>query len=159
MLAFASPGWLVALLLIPLLWWLHRFHEPERWHAVAALFLWGDGHGDGEQRRLAARAQPIWLLRALLLGAVILALGGLHSTGRPVEAVTLWNDDSPSMFALESGGSRMRQALLEVERQLAKRQFTVVTLRSLADPGRRLSLAPNEVSRWTSQMLAWAWHT
>ena len=130
-----TPSWLAGLLLIPLVWWLHRFRELGRSVPVAAAFLWVTGAASADSGRLARVADPAWLLRALLLSSLLLALAGPHWQLVQAPPVTVWLDDSRSMFATESGATRMQSALAELEQALARSSYGPVTLRSLGSPG------------------------
>ena len=96
MLSLSSPLWLLALLALPLLWWLHRFREYGSRVPVAAGFLWSGGPQSDESGHLAPRPQAIWWLRALLSGLLVLALGGPRWSVEQAPAVTVWLDDSAS---------------------------------------------------------------
>lgn len=156
MLSLASPGWLLALSVLPLVWWLHRFHDLDRAQPVAALFLWPVREAQGSQSLRARRADPIWLWRALTAGLVVLALAEPHWRGRNAGALHLWIDDSPSMFALERGESRMALALAALEQPLAAGRFSSVTAHSLAAPGVALSLDPRAAGDQLAALRAWA---
>lgn len=156
MLSLASSWWLLALLALPLVWWLHRFQEPDQTYPVAALFLWR-AHADvAHQRRQARHAQPIWWLRALTVGLLIVALCSPQWRSRERAGLTVWIDDSLSMFALEQGVPRMHQALAELQAHLESGHFGSITLRSLGDPGRTLELSPQETASHGAQLRAWS---
>jgi len=156
MLSLSSPLWLLALLVLPLVWWLHRFHEHDQAYQVAALFLWASSDDGEEQRGLAREAEPIWLLRALTASLLVLALCGPQWAGRDTGGLTVWIDDSRSMFSLERGIPRMQQALTDLEQLLAERRFSSILLRSLAAPGQALVLELPEELAWRGQLRAWA---
>jgi hypothetical protein len=155
MLSFSTPWWLLAMLALPLVWWLHRFHEPDQAYPVAALFLWRSYKDTGHQRRQAPRAEPIWWLRALTVCLLVLALSGPQWHDRERQTLIVWIDDSASMYALEYGAPRMQQALTELLRQLGTGRFNSITLRSLADPTQMLALGPLATATGRDQMQAW----
>ena len=140
MLSLSSPLWLLALLALPLVWWLHRFAETGSRVQVAAHFLWVGADESGDNGRLAHRPPAIWLLRALFLCLLVLALCGPRWSAERAPALTVWLDDSASMFALEHGETRMQQALAALEGELSAGDFRRITLRSLGAPGQGLLL-------------------
>ena len=123
MLSLASPLWLSALLLIPLVWWLHRFRERGRRFPVAALFLWDTAREDGSVGELAQRPEPVWLLRAALVALLVLALAGPQWTVEESARVVLWIDDSVSMRSLDgNGASRLQRGWEKARLELTARQ-------------------------------------
>ena len=147
--------WLLALATLPAVWWLHRFHEPDRAHTVAALFLWPDRNATGERRQLPRRTDPLWWLRALTVALVVLALSKPHWSETDSGPLVIWVDDSASMFAQEQGVSRLQQALATLEAQLNGKGYTSITLRSLAAPGEQLVLNPRPGPAQTEQLRRW----
>jgi len=73
-----SPVWLAGLALLPLIRWLHRFHDARSRLPVSALFLWRTSHRIESAGRLPARPDPIWRLRGLFFTTLLLALAGPH---------------------------------------------------------------------------------
>jgi hypothetical protein len=147
MLSFSSPLLLLALLAVPLLWWLHRFREQGRLFPVAALFLWSGGEDSGSGGRLAPRAQPLWILRAALVCLLALALGGLHWRADTASMLTVWVDDSPSMYSTDGfGQTRLQRGLLELRDQVEQAKYASITLRSLGMPGRSRTLPVGHAS-------------
>jgi hypothetical protein len=148
--SFLSPLWLLALLGVPLLRWLHRFSRQERGHPVAALFLWRQAATETQGRRRGP-PDPRWRLRALLLAVLALALARPVLEQDDPRGIEVWIDDSPSMQTLETGGSRLRLALERLDRELAGRDATDVMLRSLQDPALRLEWRGSARSGWQDQ--------
>lgn len=145
--SFLSPLWLLALLGVPLLRWLHRFSRQERGHPVAALFLWRQVATETQGRRCGP-PDPRWRLRALLLAVLALALARPVLEQADPRGIEVWIDDSPSMQTLEAGGSRLRLALERLDRELAKRGATDAVLRSLQDPALRVEWRVSARSGW-----------
>lgn len=136
-LSFASPAWLAALLLLPLLRWLHRFREHGRPFPVAALFLWSAAARDDTAGQLAERPDPVWWLRAALAALLAVALAGPRWQATQPAALTLWIDDSVSMHARDDlGAARLERGWQAALAQLAALDATAVTLRSLGRPGK-----------------------
>jgi hypothetical protein len=154
-LSLGSSLWLLALATLPLVWWLQRFHELDRAHLVAALFLWPDRDAAGEQRQLSRRTDPLWWLRALTVALVVLALCEPRWSESNAGPLVIWVDDSASMFAQEKGISRTHQALAALEAQLAGNNYTSITLQSLAAPGEQLALDPRASAGLAAQLRQW----
>ncbi len=154
MLEWASPIWLSGIGLLPLVWWLHRFQGAERSRTVSALFLW----------RAAAAAQspgtrrnppdPLWRLRAAILALLFLGAAGPHWS-TPARNITLWFDDSLSMWALENGEPRHRLATRALLDALDQIPAGDVVMRSLLAPGRSLRLETGARERWPQRIAAW----
>ena len=133
MIELRHPLWLALLGLVPALWWLHRLRDRGFDFPVAALFLWQPSKVAISQGMRIDTADPAWRRRALLAAVAALALAGplLHSGQAPL---TVWVDDSPSMFATESGTTRIELAAAEVVRRAQADAVSGFTLRSLGDP-------------------------
>jgi hypothetical protein len=154
MLSFATPWWFLALLVLPLVWWVHRFHESGQPFPVAALFLWSGDQQTGQSASLAPRAHPLWWLRGLLVCLLVLALCGPRwDTGAP-RSLTVWVDDSPSMYSEdEQGQSRMQRALAKLQAHLEAAPYASITLRSLGTPGRVLLLDTSDGAAISAAMV------
>lgn len=143
--AFLSPAWLFGLLLVPLIWYLHRSGAILRSHPVESLELWRGAEvaldGPGARRR----PDPAWVRRALIAAALALTLAGptLHREARPV---TLWIDDSLSMSTVESGRTRLARALDEASAALRADGVVDLEVRSLREPWRSLPTSLDAVS-------------
>lgn len=131
------PDLLALFALAPALWWLHRLRDRGIDYPVAALFLWRTSTKDMSQGIRIAAADPAWRRRVSFVVFACLAMAGpLYLTNRP--AVTVWVDDSPSMYVSESGGTRLALAADELVRRLGDNFAGALTLRSLADPAKSL---------------------
>lgn len=148
--SFLAPLWLLALLGVPLLRWLHRFSRQDRGHPVAALFLWRQAASETQGRRRGP-PDPRWRLRALLLAVLALALARPVLEQADPRGIEVWVDDSPSMQTLEAGGSRLRLALARLDQELAEQGATDVGLRSLQDPALRLEWRGRARTDWPNQ--------
>lgn len=148
--SFLAPLWLLALLGVPLLRWLHRFSRQDRGHPVAALFLWRQSAAETRGRRRGP-PDPRWRLRALLLAVLALALARPVLEQADPRGIEVWVDDSPSMQTLEADGSRLRLALARLDRELAERGATDAVLRSLQDPALRLDWRGRARADWPDQ--------
>ena len=155
MIGFQAPLWLLLLVLIPLIRWLHQFSTQSRILPSTTLFLWS-----GLQRRSAedgspGKPDPRWILRAMISALLILALAKpqLQDTeGFPVE---VWIDDSLSMFTREQGYSRMQAGLQRLQSYLSEGKFSHIRLHSLGEPAAVLSLEPKDNSNWAAQLNDW----
>ena len=136
MLSFATPAWLLGLLLVPVIRWLHRGGAQLRSVPVASLALWRKtvtaGPSAGERRP----PDPAWRRRALAAALLSVALAGPRSAA-PVERLTLWVDDSLSMLTREAGGTRLGTGLAKVAAELASRPGAEVEVRTLGNPWQR----------------------
>lgn len=77
----AHPTWLVGLLLVPWIRWLHRLHAPGQPRRVPALFLWRDAVAAVAAGRRLGPPDPAWRHRAVLAALAVLALAGPAWTG------------------------------------------------------------------------------
>jgi len=136
LLSFATPAWLLGLLLVPVIRWLHRGGAQLRSVPVASLALWRKtvtaGPSAGERRP----PDPAWRRRALAAALLSVALAGPRSAA-PVERLTLWVDDSLSMLTREAGGTRLGTGLAKVAAELASRPGAEVEVRTLGNPWQR----------------------
>jgi hypothetical protein len=133
--SLAAPLWLTGLVLIPLLWWLHRRSSCGRSVLVASLALWPVRRPPEAAAGPTARhpVDPALLRRVLIVALAIIALAGPASP-RPSGSVTVWVDDSASMRATEAGGPRSGLALARLGQELAARAAGEVIVRALGDP-------------------------
>lgn len=130
----AAPWWLLGLLLLPLIRWLHRGGTPPQAIPVAHLGLWPAAPPPAGQ---GARVppDPAWRRRALLLALLLLALAGPRWPDTRTR-VTLWVDDAPAMLLREAGGTRLEAALARTREMLAAQGDAEVELRTLSNPWR-----------------------
>jgi hypothetical protein len=132
-LTLAVPGALALAALVPLIWWLHRARPHGEPLEVASLVLFRQQSGSPPsiEPRPADRPDRAWIRRALLVLALAGSLAGVHELTR-MPPVVAWIDSSPSMQTREHGTTRLQTALADLDRELAGRGVTAVTLRSLA---------------------------
>lgn len=140
MITLATPAWLLGLLLVPALWYLHRSGPVLRRHPVASLELWQDERARAEQAGERRPPDAAWLRRAALLTLLCIALAGPRWQ-RPAERVTLWVDDSLSMQTLEDGESRLDRGLRLAQDELRRSAVHDVIVRPLSDPMRAYTSA------------------
>jgi len=108
--SFSTPAWLFGLLLVPVIWYLHRTGPILRRHPVANLDLWRDARLEAMQAGDRRRADPAWIRRAIIAALLSLALAG-PTLPRGGGRVTLWVDDSLSMQTGQTGRTRMERGL------------------------------------------------
>jgi len=108
--SFATPAWLFGLLLVPVIWYLHRTGPILRRHPVSSLDPWRDARLDALQAGGRRRPDPAWIRRAVIAVLLSLALAG-PTLPHGTERVTLWVDDSLSMHTVHSGRSRLERGL------------------------------------------------
>ncbi|MDO9074388.1 MAG: hypothetical protein Q7U73_14095 [Rubrivivax sp.] len=129
----AAPLWLVGLLLLPLIRWLHRGGRHRREVPVSRAGLWRGAAvsppAAGERRP----PDPAWRRRALLTALFFAALSG-PQLPQQHPAVTLWIDDSLSMLTREAQGTRLVEGLAQARSLLAEIEGAQVEVRTLGDP-------------------------
>jgi len=146
LLSFATPAWLLGLLLVPVIRWLHRGGAQLRSVPVASLALWRKAATAGPSAGERRPPDPAWRRRALAAALLSVALAGPRSAA-PVERLTVWVDDSLSMLTRESGASRLETGLAEIAAELAARPGVEVEVRTLGNPWQRLDgLSPGAIA-------------
>lgn len=135
MLSLATPVWLLGLLALPVIRWLHRGGRHRRAVPVAHLGLWRAAAQSSPAAGEKQPPDPAWRRRALLTALVVLALAGPQWSARS-SRITLWLDDSTSMLTREAGGTRLELALADARAQLAAKPGAEVELRLLSEPWR-----------------------
>ena len=133
MLSFAIPAWLLGLLLVPVIRWLHRGGPHRRALPVASLALWRSAQATGPAAGVRRPPDPAWRRRALIAALLSLALAGPRSAVE-IEKITLWVDDSLSMLTREGGTTRLARGLDVAAADLASRPGTEVEVRTLGRP-------------------------
>ena len=148
---FATPAWLFGLLLVPVIWYLHRTGPILRRHPVASLDLWRDARLEAMQAGRRRRADPAWIRRAIIAASLSLALAG-PTLPRGGERVTLWVDDSLSMQTRQSGRTRLERGLDLAATALRAAGVRDVETRVLSSPMRvGAGLGPSDRGTITSQ--------
>jgi hypothetical protein len=146
LLSFATPAWLLGLLLVPVIRWLHRGGARLRSVPVASLALWRKAATAGPSAGERRPPDPAWRRRALAAALLSVALAGPRSTA-PVERLTIWVDDSLSMLTREAGGTRLETGLAKIAAELESRPGVEVELRTLGNPWQRVDgLSPEAVA-------------
>jgi hypothetical protein len=146
LLSFATPAWLLGLLLVPVIRWLHRGGAPLRSVPVASLAIWRKAATAGPSAGERRPPDPAWRRRALAAALLSVALAGPRSAA-PVERLTLWVDDSLSMLTREAGGTRLEIGLAKVAAELAARPGVEVEVRTLGNPWQRQDgLSPEAIA-------------
>jgi len=146
LLSFATPTWLLGLLLVPVIRWLHRGGPRLRTVPVSSLALWRKAATPGPAAGARRPPDPAWRRRALLAALLSVALAGPR-LAVPVGRVTLWVDDSLSMLTRESGGTRLETGLATVARELSSAGRSDVEVRTLGNPWQaRAGLTPEVVA-------------
>lgn len=153
--SFTEPLWLIGLAAIPLIWWLHRLGDADAATPVSAAFLFYGTEQDRIDRRSFRRANPLWLLRALLYSLLVLALAGLHLPGRG-GTVTVWFDDSLSMRTQEQGGPRISHAAHSLASALAEEGAASIRLHALGDHGDVLEVPVSSGDALARTITRWA---
>ncbi len=131
----ATPAWLLGLLLVPAIWYLHRSGPILRRHPVASLDLWQDDRARAAHAGKRRPPDTAWLRRAAILTLLCIALAGPQWL-RPAARVTLWVDDSLSMQTVEDGATRLDRGLRLAQAALRETAVHDVIVRPLSDPAR-----------------------
>lgn len=155
MLELGTPLWLLGLALIPLVRWLHRFHDSPRVQPVAALFLWRNAPHPAAAGRRRDRPDPRWRLRALVLACLAVALSAPSWQWPRATPLVIWVDDSLSMFAVENGVPRIRNGLERALAAAASAGRDAIVLRSLGDAAASLRLDADTRTNWPAALDQW----
>ena len=131
MIAVTHPLWLLGLLLIPAVWWLHRSRGHGALFPVASLLLWESTRADASASTRAQRADPAWRRRALLVSLLAVALAA-PTLNIEHKQVIVWLDDGLSMMAVERNGQKRWQLGIDQVQKVAAgypdRSFRLRTL-------------------------------
>ncbi len=135
---FASPAWLLGLLLVPVIWYLHRSGPILRRLPVSSVDLWRGSQVTPSEAGAQRRPDPAWIRRAAAAAALSIALAG-PQLPRASEHITLWVDDSLSMRTVESGETRLQRGLQQVASAVHAGAANDVEVRTLSRPWRSRS--------------------
>ncbi len=133
LLSVATPMWLLGLLLLPLIRWLHRGGRHLRTVPVPRLELWRLAEASSPSAGERRPPDPAWRRRALLTALLVAALAGPQLPERRTD-ITLWVDDSLSMLTREEHGTRFAEGMAKVRSLLAEVSHPNVEVRTLGDP-------------------------
>ena len=156
MISFLTPLSLLALGVIPLIRWLHRFRQQSRLFPSTTLFLWHNLQHEARSDGAPARPDPRWLLRALIVSLLLLSLAEPFVPSGQSRTLEVWLDDSLSMFAREAEQQRMQTGIRRLLEYLDESAPGRILVHSLGNPASSLLLEPLAVSRWPAQLAAWA---
>ena len=143
MLSLAAPWWLLGLLLLPVIRWLHRGGRHRRTVPVSRLGLWRAAVVSQSAAGVRRPPDPAWRRRALLAALLFAALAEPQLPSRH-PGLTLWVDDSISMQTREVQGTRLAVGLAQARSLLAQASVGEVDVRALSDPWQNLG-APTDV--------------
>lgn len=158
MFTWASPLWLFALIVIPLVRLLHQLHIHETAISVSSLLFWKTSAIAPQSFWRGARADPIWMLRALIAALIVLALAGPAMLNDDQHVIQIWFDDAYSLQAKEKGSNQSRltlavNAMIEKLENLDSVQAKVYSLRN---PGYApLLLDTQTKAAWRDQLSKW----
>ncbi len=133
MLNFAAPMWLLGLLLLPVIRWLHRGGRQLRAVPVSRLDLWRRSAASSPAAGERRPPDPAWRRRALLTALLLVGLSGPQLPEQRIR-MTLWIDDSMSMLTREPHGTRLAEGLANARSLLAELPRADVEVRTLGDP-------------------------
>ena len=133
---FLDPLWFIALAAIPFIRWLHRWQVAASHWPVSALFLWNQADQVDAPGRTKKPPDPAWRRRALAIALLITALANPYWQNE-VRSLTVWVDDSLSMFALENDKTRLAMVMESLSHELdrSESRWAEIQLRSLTNPG------------------------
>ena len=146
MMVFAQPLWFAAFAVIPIIYWLHRWHMPESTITVSAIFLWDDSKDTPASGPARKRPDASWWRRALIAVLIVLVLAQPFWRTQQ-SSLTVWVDDSLSMLSVEDGVRRATTAMQQFEADLLDSGIdrAAVSWRSLGKPG--VSFLPASTSK------------
>jgi len=164
--SFQNPLWLILLIIIPLIRWLHQFRQQFGNIPCTTLFLWIKSQHHAHSNGIISRPDRQWLLRALITIVIILSLSEpfIQNQGKP--SMKVWVDDSLSMFALEEQSqpgtntsseyqTRMQLAIKQLYSYLMDADPANIQLSSLSNPALTLRLEADHQSSWLTQLAEW----
>ncbi|MCK9607050.1 MAG: BatA domain-containing protein [Methylomonas sp.] len=158
MLSWESPLWLLALIVLPLLRLLHWINNRKAAIPVSSLLFWRTSGAVSQPFWQGAKVDPIWLLRAMIFGAMILALAGPVWVNHDQRKVRVWFDDSYSLQTTESASNQSRLALAidALINKLQEVESIQAKVYSLRNPGYMpLLLDTQNKSDWRQQLSNW----
>ena len=131
--SWVTPVWLVGLVLLPAIRWLHRGGRHRRALPVAHLGLWRGAAASPAAAGQRRPPDPAWRRRALLTALVLTALAEPQLPHQRPD-ITLWVDDSLSLLTREAQGTRLADGLAQARSLLAGMPGAEVEVRTLSDP-------------------------
>ena len=93
MIEWLSPWWLLGLLTLPLVWWLHRRPAADTAIPVSSLLLWQSSKNEGAAMHRFNKTDPLWWLRALIVSLLIIAAATPTWFQEQSQRIEVWFDD------------------------------------------------------------------
>ncbi|MGR8930367.1 MAG: BatA domain-containing protein [Gammaproteobacteria bacterium] len=158
MLSWSSPLWLSALVLVPLIRWLHKINIRETAIEVSSILFWKTSATTSSSYGQAVKVDPIWMLRALIVALIILSLAGPMLPDRKQRLVQVWFDDALSMQTMEpnSGRSRLTLAIDSLIEELDALGSVQTKIFSLRNPGLMPMLLDSQNRHaWKENLFEW----
>jgi hypothetical protein len=155
MIEWLAPWWLLGLLTLPLIWWLHRRPAQARATPVSSLLLWQGARAQGTAQQRRNKTDPLWWLRAAIITLLLAAAATPAWLTQMGPRIEVWFDDSRSMQTQESSGTRLQLATSTLLDKLDDENPSAVILHSLSQPGRQLLLQATERGHWRSAIDEW----
>ncbi|WP_347258964.1 BatA domain-containing protein, partial [Methylocaldum sp.] len=153
MIEWSSPGWLWGLVVLPLVWALHKLRARRGELAVSAVFLWRFAASEETTGSRWSSADPAWRRRALILALLILAEAGARWTDS--RSIEIWLDDSVSMLVDEGEAKRHEMALQVLREALEDLSPFRAVIHSLTYPGRSVRFDSLSANRWEGEVDSW----
>ena len=156
MLVWSAPLWLLALTVLPLIWWLHKFQARGAAIPVSSLLYWKPSEADAKALKRGAKTDPLWLLRALIASLMIFSIAGPLWIDNAQRNIQVWFDDTFSMQTRENNTDRTKLALAELLTRLKSLEAVQAKIYSLSDPTYApLLLETGSEVLWKSQLNSW----
>lgn len=153
MIEWSSPGWLWGLVVLPLVWALHKLKTRRGELAVSAVFLWRFAASEESTGIRWSSADPAWRRRALIFALLILAEAGPRWTD--ARSIQIWLDDSLSMRVDEGKAKRYELALQSLREALDEVAPFRAVIHSLTHPGRSVRFDSSSVDGWEGEVEGW----
>jgi len=156
MFIWSSPLWLLALAVLPLIWWLHRFQAQSTAIPVSSLLYWKSSEADAKALKRGAKTDPLWLLRALIASLLIFSAAEPLWVENAQRNIQVWFDDSFSMQTMENDTDRTELALDELLTRLKSLEAVQAKIYSLSDPVYTpLLLETGSEALWKNKLNSW----
>ena len=156
MFVWSSPLWLLALTVLPLIWWLHRFQAPSNALPVSSLLYWKSLAVNANAIKRGAKTDPLWRLRAIITSLLIFSAAEPLWIENAQHNIHVWFDDSFSMQTRENHADRTRLAIDGLLTRLKSLETVQAKIYSLSDPTYTpLLLETGSEAVWRNKLNNW----
>ncbi len=150
-----SPLWLLGLLAVPLVWWIHRFRNQGVDLPVSTVVLWRNISCPESRGHRLTTADPLWRQRAIIITAIALALTAPAWDSLSNRTVDAWFDHSLSMHTVEESGTRIELGIQQLLNTLDAEGISQATIHSLQDHSRSLQFKSQTAIQNREALQAW----